>query len=415
LVSAVKGPGWTTRPAASFQFPAGLRDEWLSTGLSTEPADRTTAEASVTELYRLIGEPCPSFQWVPSPAAAIEITRASPDRFPLIRLRSADTSRRCRGGRLVAAALATLHSDLRSSLDRRIERRPSGSDWLRPRTADALVFTPEDALLSGIGLEDVLEAAIYRSLRGTLRDAIAIPLRSALAAALGDADNRDNKATGFCWWGQHDAYWVARYDIWQRSGLARYRPSDQRELNLWAALARSAGWWWPGRGLCVLSERPVTLHAEPTPGSHHGVLRLHRADGPALLFGDGFGICVVHGTTVPEWVMSRPTVELIRRELNVEVRRTAIERLGWDAYIRQAGLSLVASRPDPGNPGAPLSLYDDLADGRILVVTNGTPEPDARRRRYGINVPASFDDPAEAAAWTYGLTGGHYGLLARRT
>jgi hypothetical protein len=60
-------------------------------------------------------------------------------------------------------------------------------------------------------------------------------------------------------------------------------------------------------------------------------------------------------------------------------------------------------------------LYDDLADGRILVVTNGTPEPDGRRRRYGINVPASFDDPAEAAAWTYGLTGGHYGLLARRT
>ena len=266
-MSAVKGPGWTTRPAAPFQFPASLRDEWLSTGLSTEPADRTTAEASITELYRLIGEPRPSFEWVPSPAAAIEITRVSPDRFPLIRLRSAGTSRRRHGGRLVAAALATLHSDLRSSLDRRIERRPSGSDWLRPRTADAAMFTPEDALLSGIGPEDVLEAAIYRSLRGTLRDAIAIPLRSALAAALGDADNRDNKATGLCWWGQHDAYWVAHYDIWQRSGLARYRPSDQRELNLWAALARSAGWWWPGRGLCVLSERPVTLHAEPAPAA----------------------------------------------------------------------------------------------------------------------------------------------------
>jgi hypothetical protein len=414
-VSAVKGPGRTTRPAAPFQFPTSLRDEWLSIGLSTQPVDRATAEASITELYRLIREPCPSFQWVPSPAAAIEITRGSPDTFPVIRPRSAGTGCGRYGGRLVAAALATLHSDLRSRLDRRIERRPFDSHWLRPRTADALMFTPEDALLSGIGPEDVLEAAVYRSLRGTLRDAIAVPLRTALATALGDADNRDNEATGFCWWGQQDAYWVAHYDIWQRSGLARYRPSDQRELDLWAALARSAGWWWPGRGLCVLSERPVTLHAEPAPGSHHGVLRLHRADGPALVFGDGFGICVVHGTPVPEWVISRPTVDLIRREPNVEVRRTAIERLGWDAYIRQAGLSLVASRPDPGNPGAALSLYDDPADGRVLLVTNGTPEPDGHRRRYGINVPAIFDDPAEAAGWTYGLTGGQYALLARRT
>jgi hypothetical protein len=62
-----------------------------------------------------------------------------------------------------------------------------------------------------------------------------------------------------------------------------------------------------------------------------------------------------------------------------------------------------------------LNLYDDWPAGRVLLVTNGSPEPDGLRRRYGINVPAVFDDPIDAAGWTYGLTGGQYARLARRT
>ena len=49
------------------------------------------------------------------------------------------------------------------------------------------------------------------------------------------------------------------------------------------------------------------------------------------------------------------------------------------------------------------------------MVTNGTPEPDGHRRRYGINVPGQVDDPVDAAAWTYGLAGELYATLARRT
>jgi hypothetical protein len=75
----------------------------------------------------------------------------------------------------------------------------------------------------------------------------------------------------------------------------------------------------------------------------------------------------------------------------------------------------VAACTDPGNPGASLHLYDDVSGERVLLVVNGTPEPDGQRRRYGINVPAIFDDPVDAAAWTYGLTGGQYAQLARRT
>ena len=100
-----------------------------------------------------------------------------------------------------------------------------------------------------------------------------------------------------------------------------------------------------------MAERPVEVHTEPLVGSHHGELRLHRADGAAIAFADGFGANVVHGTLVPEWVLSGPTPDLIHAEPNMEVRRSAIEQLGWDAYLRDSGMTRVASCPDPGNPG----------------------------------------------------------------
>jgi hypothetical protein len=286
------------------------------------------------------------------------------------------------------------------------------------------MYGPEDAIASGVSDRSVVVATVGQSLRWTLADAVAAPLRAALAQAIGQAVEDDELNPGggvIAFRSQHEAAWIGYYDARRRAGFGGYASADLGELDVWAALATSAGWWWPGEGLCVMAERPVEVHTEPLVGSHHGELRLHCGDGPAIGFADGFGANVLHGTLVPEWVLSGPTPSLIRAEPNVEVRRSAIERLGWDAYLRDGGLTLAGSCPDPGNPGAALELYDDIpgqgraAPGRILVVTNGTPEPDGRRRRYGISVPGDLDNPVDAAAWTYGLTGELYATLARRT
>jgi hypothetical protein len=403
-------------PADKLLRAVMLRDEWLGVGLSAQPADRPAAEAAVTALYALAGAPKPSFEWAPSPAAAVQIVRPDRQRFPLIRLRAADFDL---PNSPVATRLASLQFSLRHRLDSR-DRRNLNTSWLSAGVAAAQMYAPEDALLAGIGLDDVLEAAVYRSLRGTLRDALCGPLRTALAEDAGDEANIGGGATGFAWYGQQDAYWVAQYDVRQRTGASVYQPSDQTELDLWSALARSTGWWWPGESLCVMAERPLAVHTEPQAASSHGELRLHCDDGPAVAFADRHAMHVLHGTRVPEWVLTRPSVDLIRREPNVEVRRSAIERIGWESYIRQAALALVAECPDPGNPGASLCLYHDATSDRgygerVLLVVNGTPEPDGLRRRYGINVPAIFDNPVDAAAWTYGLTGRQYCQLARRT
>src|SRR5262249_20294746 len=111
---------------------------------------------------------------------------------------------------------------------------------------------------------------------------------------------------------------------------------------------------------------------------------------------------------VPRWVIVAPSTEAITTEKNVEVRRCAIESLGWDRFIAEAGLVPVtaghgkdvtaACMPDPGNPGQHLVLYDvpERLWGsriRLLMCTNGTAERDGSRRRYGLTVPAHISDP----------------------
>jgi hypothetical protein len=221
------------------------------------------------------------------------------------------------------------------------------------------------------------------------------------------------------WYGQHEAPWIAHYDAGRRLGLARYSPEDVDILNIHAVLARTTGWWWPFDGVCVMAERPVALHTEPTPDGQHGQLRLHHQDDQALAFPDGQGIYALNGTIVPEWVMRDPTVERIARERNVEVRRCAIERIGWDTYISEAGMKLIDQADDPGNQAGTLALYATPATlrphGRILLVLNGSRERDGTRRRYGLPVPDGTTSALDAAGWTYGISGSDYARLVRRT
>lgn len=52
---------------------------------------------------------------------------------------------------------------------------------------------------------------------------------------------------------------------------------------------------------------------------------------------------------------------------------------------------------------------------RVLLCTNGTPERDGVRRRFGLTVPGSIQEPVAAAAWTFDLGPSEYRLLERAT
>ena len=355
----------------------------------------------MAQLYRLSGCPPPRFIWTPSPVAATELmlTEGLTDGTFVIDGRTVDTAE---------ARIAHLLSSSRARMDDRISRehRRTLGWWQAPRT-DAAAWTPPST--PARSPRPVVREAILGSLQTSLRDGVTTAIRGLLPPSVG----------AVTWYGQQEAPRIAHHDFWRRSDLVRFAPVDDEVLELLIALACATGWWWAFDDICVMAERPTALHMEPIPNQIHDQRRLHRDDGPAVQFSDGSAVFALHGTVVPAWVMHDPDVERIARERNIEVRRCAIERIGWDTYIDTAGLQLIDRVEDPGNAGSPLSLYA-TPDGwdrpeRILLVVNGSVERDGLRRHYGLPVPSWTTSALQAAGWTYGISASDYAQLTRRT
>ena len=313
------------------------RTEWLAAGLSTDLADRPTAETAITEMYRLIGKPKPQFVWVDSPASAMLAVW------------------------LLGDGLKTIKTQFWSQL------------W------------------SQLGSQ----------LWEQLGDQLGSQLGSQLGEQLG-GQLREHVYRSF--WGAFEAYWIAHYEVPRRLGIVTYPAEASRRLDLWADIARSTGPWWPYENIVICSERPSVIRMEGT-GS---TARLHCPDGPTVAYRDGWALHSWHGTRVPaDLIEDGWSTDRILKEPNAEIRRCAIERLGWDRFITDAKLEQVGCTvPDPGNCGQTLALYDvpeAIYDEpvRVLLVTNGSVERDGTRRRFGLTVPAHIADPVEAAAWTF--------------
>src|SRR5262245_41725243 len=63
---------------ALWQEAVLIRREWLDRGLSTQPADRLTAEQSLTAIYARTARSQPRFEWVDSPDKALPLIAGLP-------------------------------------------------------------------------------------------------------------------------------------------------------------------------------------------------------------------------------------------------------------------------------------------------------------------------------------------------
>lgn len=155
-----------------------------------------------------------------------------------------------------------------------------------------------------------------------------------------------------------DYDWVAFYDFFTQIGVINYdqfnKYKELMELHIYDMVQLE--------GYCIISDMPVEIYREPVNQ------RLHRSDGPAVVFPDGYEQFHWNGVAVPrEWIMEPETItaETIRGEENAEKRRILMEIIGAEAYYEKlGGVELVDEDLDAY--GKPMKLYRSKEVDKII-------------------------------------------------
>ncbi|GAA1556481.1 hypothetical protein GCM10009678_44410 [Actinomadura kijaniata] len=170
---------------------------------------------------------------------------------------------------------------------------------------------------------------------------------------------------------------------------ARRREVWEQRLTLWRDLVGSCGGWWPFERVCVVSERPIVVHVEPWRERGEADVRLHRRDGPAMRYRDGWCLYALHGRVVREDIVqgertgtppSGPRADLTRADLSGAGLRHAdlsgADLAGGGVYADFAGANLVGADLRGADLGiAPDFSRADLTDANLAGLNlGGAPE-----------------------------------------
>ena len=279
---------------------AELRREWLEQVLSTAPADRPRAEEAVRRLYKAAELPEPRHVlWFDSPFSAswvIALLVAPYNQLWSQRL-SAGLSRydreqldRARSSLGYGLGLADPKAALAAAggpLGQHLQFPPVPSRMLTTKFVTARFTLSDDvsSLFTQHGDDDDLARAemyFWGSNRGALPSALHCPTTDRLVG---------NSFAG-------DYSFSTMADDEHRVG-------DREPPALLAAawdVARSSGLWWPFEGVAIMSDRPAELHVNQK-------YLLHRPDGPAVVYRDGWNAYAWNGKAVPEkWIMQPDAV-----------------------------------------------------------------------------------------------------------
>ena len=141
--------------------------------------------------------------------------------------------------------------------------------------------------------------------------------------------------------------------------------------------------------------------------------RLHASDQPAVVWPDGSGRWYWDGIAVPERLAAardQLTADMVARIDNQELRRVAVDRLGWERFLATASAELHA-QDDYGKLWA-TSVRIDGEHVQLVEVVNATAEPDGSHRRYFLRVPPTARTAREAVGWTFGFDNADDYILA---
>ncbi len=424
------------------EFKAQLQpwaDKWIANALSTEPTDRSILTDAINGLYKAAKLPLPDhIAFVRSPLA---LTMAGSMGAAIWWLRENPQEHEGLFGRTVnegeirlavlLTALATLYKGLlgREVFDkndaRLIDSYAAPSSALVSRNLSPQILV--DTLMGLLNDPDAKQQNLDTILKDMCEalDAVTLdtaqPANTEMVYSAKTTPKLLVKMIAF--FTECESFWYRMYDggsDW--SAYPAYLSFFDRVVHLdlpvyedWRHYEQAALFGGPRMlhaKFAIVSDRQTAIHLDANN-------QLHNEDGPAKTFGDGWSLNYWHGVLVPydffEW-----DTERAMQEPNAEIRRCAIERLGWNQFTES--LSLIAEAPDPGNEPHMLRLYrgkmlDSLYEqpAHLLIVHNGSIDKGGTRRQFGLPVPATVKDPVEAAAMLYDIPVETYRQLARRT
>jgi len=192
--------------------------------------------------------------------------------------------------------------------------------------------------------------------------------------------------------GQHESYWIAYYSFAEKIGV-KYSKENSDLLKDWTIISKSISWWTPFDEDCYISDRPVKI-------TYDNENRLHRENGAAIEYSDGWGVCMWHGTRVPrEWIMDRKslTAKIALTWSNIEQRRSACEILGWIAIVNDLQGKVINKDEDPEIGELIEVNIPDIGLEKFLVVRCGT------GRTFALPVPPNMTTALQANSWTFGI------------
>jgi len=348
-----------------------VREEWIKIGLATgptSPTDREAAQVAIADAYRQAGlEPPHLWIWLGSPSA----------------------------GCIGAAMLAQLWPVAKNSVWAHVGAQVG--DQVSAQVGAQVQAQVRDQVQAQVG--DQIGAQGQARVGAQVGDRVWAQVADQVQAQVGDQVRAgvEDQDWAQCWkagFGQHDAGWLADFDMFRR--MKRVKGPERLEPLM--RLAAVAGWWWPFGGACIITERPTVLHRDEAG-------RLHCDNGPALAYSDGWAIHAWHGLRIPAWLIeekARLTPDAIEAEDNAELRRVMLEIFGFDKYIEARGAELIAEDECLGLPRQLFAIDLGGEPVRVLRVVNGTIEPDGHRRQFHLGVPLECNTPQEAVAWSYG-------------
>ena len=351
-------------------------DEYMTYGLSTEPADFGAAEKAITELYVSIGKSKPHFVRLSSPLGA-EIyinllTQTWPETYNRDQLRDQlgdqlwdqlwDQLRDQLWGQLGNQLWNQLGDQLGNQLGGQLGDQLGDQLWDQlegqlgnqfwSQLGDQLWDQLRDQLEGQLGNQlegqlgnqfwDQLGDQLWDQLRDQLRDQLGNQLRDQLWDQLwNQLGGSKLRFMGTWFYGQWDYYWVY-LDGMRRVGAKLDDPKLASQLDNHLTIMKSIGWFYPFDDFVVITDRPELIKRDDDG-------RLHSEHGPALKYRDGYELHSLDGVRVPpEWTAGKfPTSAEILNLTNPEQRAVACKYVGWHNMLEGLNAKLVDEDEDP--------------------------------------------------------------------